>query len=148
MKYRMTALALCFGACSLAQTVTGLGNRQAGPRTNFQTLSQRTPVQRQAASRSPGVVVFTGDRVIPQFVDGASWQTTITVVNLENHATSFDVLFLDDRGNDFFVPIEGFGAISGLTISLDTAASYTFGSTGTSINLASGWALLSCSFTG
>jgi hypothetical protein len=143
MKYRIAALALCFGACSLAQTVVGLGNRQAGSRTNFQTLSKRTPVQRQAASRSPGVVVFTGDRVIPQFVDGASWQTTITVVNLENHATSFDVLFLDDNGNDFFVPIEGVGVVSGLTVSLDTAASTTFGTTGTSPNLTQGWALLS-----
>jgi len=142
--HRVAAITLCVGACACAQTVTGLGDGQPGSRLNAASLSHRTASKpRQAAETSPRVVVFTGDRVIPQFVDGGSWQTSITVVNLENHSTSFDVLFLDDNGNDFFVPISGQGTVRGITISLATAASFTFQSTGRNPNLTSGWALLS-----
>jgi hypothetical protein len=142
--HRTVVVALCLGACGFAQTVVGFGDGHPGSRLNAGSLSHRTPNKpRQAADTSPRVVVFTGDRVIPQFVDGGSWQTAITVLNLENHATSFDVLFLDDNGNDFFVPISGQGTVRGMTISLDTAASFTFQSTGRNPGLTSGWALLS-----
>jgi hypothetical protein len=142
--YRTTAIVLCLGGSAFAQTVTGFGDGYPGSRLNVSSLSRRSPAKsQQAASTSPRVVVFTGDRVIPQFVDGGSWQTSITVINLENHFTSFDVLFLDDYGNDFFVPISGQGTVRGMTISLNTAASFTFQSTGRNANLTSGWALLS-----
>jgi hypothetical protein len=142
--YRTAAIALCVGACAFAQTVVGFGDGYPGSRLNVSSLSRRAPNKAsQAANSSPRVVVFTGDRVIPQFVDGGSWQTSITLVNLENHATSFDVLFLDDNGNDFFVPISGQGTVRKVTISLNTAASFTFQSTGRNANLTSGWALLS-----
>jgi hypothetical protein len=143
--YRTAVLALCFGACSFAQTATGFGDGYPGSRINGELLSHRTPNKpRQVAGSAPRVVVFTGDRVIPQFVDGDSWQTAVTLVNLENHGTSFDVLFLDDNGSDFFVPITGqAGPVRGLHISLDTAASITFQTTGLARDLTSGWALLS-----
>jgi hypothetical protein len=89
------------------------------------------------------VVVFIGDRVIPQFVDGANWQTAITVVNLENHLTSFDVLFFRDDGTDLIVPVVAQGPVRGMHITLGTAASLTFQTSGTSSVLSSGWALLS-----
>jgi hypothetical protein len=142
--HRIAMVALCLGACAFAQTVTGFDDGYPGSRRNAESLSHRAPNKpREAANTSPHVVVFTGDRVIPQFVDGGSWQTSITVVNLENHPTSFDVLFLDDNGNDLFVPISGQGTVRGMTISLNTAASFTFQTTGRNPNLASGWALLS-----
>jgi hypothetical protein len=143
-RYRTAVLALCFGACAFAQTVAGFGDGYPGSKINAEWLSHRAPNKpRQAAVSGPRVVVFTGDRVIPQFVDGGSWQTAITLVNLENHGTSFDVLFFDDNGQDFLVPITGQGIVRGMHISLDTAASITFQTTGLNRDLASGWALLS-----
>lgn len=138
-------LGLGFSALSIAQTVTGIGATYPNSRTNQEMATQRRS-QRQAkpvAGQSPNVVVFTGDRVIPQFVDGGSWQTSITVVNLENHSTEFDVLFFDDNGNDFAAPIVGQGPLKGLHIILNTAGSYTFETSGRNADLSSGWALLS-----
>ena len=138
-------LGLGLSASSIAQTVSGMSMAYPNAKTNQELASQRRS-QRQGqsgASQSPNVVVFTGDRVIPQFVDGGSWQTSITVVNMENHFTEFDVLFFDDNGFDFSVPISGQGLLKGIHIRLDTAASYTFETTGRSADLSSGWALLS-----
>ncbi len=137
-------LALYFGACAFAQIVTGIGDGYPGSRMNSESLARR-PQQRPrpAAASEPRVVVFAGDRVIPQFVDGGLWQTSLTLVNLENHATSFDILFLDDNGYDFSVPISGTGTVKGLHVSLDAAASVTVQSTGRNPNLTTGWALLS-----
>src|SRR5262245_21743964 len=83
---------LFFAALGSAQTAIGLL-----PEGTDITLNQReagaTRAVRATGSQhaQPRVVVFTGDTVVPQFVDGAGWQTSITVINLENHATSFDV---------------------------------------------------------
>ena len=49
-----------------------------------------------------------------------------TVVNLENHTTSFDVLFFDDNGFNLDVPVSGQGVVHGMTISLQTAGTFTF----------------------
>jgi hypothetical protein len=89
------------------------------------------------------VWVLPGDVVIAQFVDGGSWQTSITVVNLENHSTSFDVLFFNDNGTDLYVPLVGVGASRGVHITLPVAGSMTFQTTGTNPGIAAGWALLS-----
>jgi hypothetical protein len=88
-------------------------------------------------------VVFIGDHVIPHFIDGGSWQTSITVVNLENYSTTFDVLFFTDEGNDFYVPVVGQGLVRGMHIVLGAAGSLTFETTGADPNLSEGWALLS-----
>ena len=141
----VVTMGICLCDLSLAQTVAGIGPTYLNSRTNQELASQRQSLrqERSGPSHSPNVVVYTGDRVIPQFVDGGSWQTSITVVNLENHFTEFDVLFFDDFGNDFSVPISGQGLLKGLHIQLNTAASYTFETTGRSADLSSGWALLS-----
>src|SRR5215471_2860494 len=60
--------------------IEGIG---PGPQQN------NTRIRPQALkSADPKVVVFIGDRVIPHFVDGGSWQTAMTVINLENHSTT------------------------------------------------------------
>jgi hypothetical protein len=138
-------LGLGFSALSMAQTVSGIAATYPNSRANQEMAAQRRSLRqaKPAAGQSPHVVVFTGDRVIPQFVDGGSWQTAITVVNLENHSTEFDVLFFDDNGNDFAAPISGQGLLKGIHIILNTAGSYTFETTGRNPDLSSGWALLS-----
>lgn len=141
----MVILWLCLPGISFSQTVVGMSPNLLNPRSNQELASERR-TQRQAtakAASSPRVVVFAGDRIIPQFVDGGSWQTAITVVNLESHPTSFDVLFFDDNGNNLNVPVNGQGTVHGMTISLQTAGSFTFETTGTNFDLSAGWALLS-----
>ncbi len=143
-----------FSSLCMAQTVVGLTASGTETTLNRKFLAER-PVganpTRTAASTSihtdgggnKNVVVFPGDRVFAQFVDGASWQTSIYLVNLENHPTSFSVLFLRDDGSDLYVPVVGQGLVRGMDITLDTAGSYEFETSGNSPNLAQGWALIS-----
>jgi hypothetical protein len=92
----------------------------------------------------PRVVIFTGDRVISQFVDGGGWLTSITVTNLETHSTSFNVYFFQDDGSDLNVPIVGLsGLTSGVSVTLNPMGTLTFQTTGANRLLSSGWALLS-----
>jgi hypothetical protein len=109
------------------------------------TLNQQFLANRERPTKSPvkDVVVLPGDVVNPQFVDGGGWLTAVTVVNLENHPANFDVLFFNDNGTDFNVPVAGVGLFRGVHVSLTVAGSLTFQTTGTNAKLASGWALLS-----
>ena len=109
-------------------------------------LNQQFLARKVAAnpkSTAQNVVVFAGDRVIPQFVDGGGWKTSVTTVNLESHPVSFSVLFFNDDGTDLFVPIVGQGVVRGMDISLNTAGSLTFETAGNASRLAQGWALIS-----
>src|SRR3981189_2608130 len=94
---------LALSSLSIGQTVVGLEGSDQLANLNHTFLAQR-----QGGTIKKGgpkdVVVFTGDRVIPQFVDGGSWKTSMFFVNLENHSVSFQVLFFDDGGNDMLVP--------------------------------------------
>jgi len=129
--------------CSTAQIVP-LTDGYAGSTLNQHLRADKLASRNEPETiKKPKVVVFTGDRVIAQFVDGGSWQTAITLVNLEDHPTTFDVLFFRDDGSDLIVPIVGQGPVRAMNISLSTAGSLTFQTTGTAANLAQGWALLS-----
>jgi hypothetical protein len=135
------AALLIFASTSMAQTTTGLAGSLPGDRLNQQLLQSRSSESRKSAQGH--VVVFPGDRVIAQFVDGGSWKTSMYFVNLENHSVSFQVLFFADDGSDMSVPVSGQGVVRGLNISLDTAGSIQFETAGSAFNLAQGWALLS-----
>lgn len=128
-------------ALSFAQTLAGITEADFGFRSNRDFLAQKQGPKKPTVTKD--VVVFIGDRVIPQFVDGGSWQTSVTVINLENHSTNFQVLFFNDDGTDLYVPVVGLGPVRGVTITLNTAGSMTFQTTGTNAALAQGWALLS-----
>jgi len=131
---------LFLSSFSSAQDLVGVTGPDVRSTLNQQFLQQRQ-AERQKSIHD--VVVFTGDRVIPQFVDGGSWKTSVFLVNLENHATSFQMLFFNDDGTDMFVPIVGLGLVRQVTITLDTAGSTEFETSGSSDNLRQGWALLS-----
>src|SRR5689334_14224444 len=45
------------------------------------------------------------DTLIPQFVDGAGWQTTILLTNLTNHTAYFAIFFSADSGELTEFPI-------------------------------------------
>lgn len=141
MKIFITSAALfVLASLSMAQTTIGLPGSNPGDRMNQQLLSDR---HQRAKSDQKGVVVFPGDRVIAQFVDGGSWKTSMYFVNLENHSVSFQVLFFNDAGGDLSVPILGQGVLRGLNISLEAAGSIEFETSGTASSLTQGWALLS-----
>jgi hypothetical protein len=125
----------------MGSTVEGLRGGDETTTLNQEFLQKRETQTSKNTQR--GVVVFIGDRVIPQFVDGAGWKTSISVVNLENRTVNFQVLFFRDNGSDLVVPVVGQGPVRGMNITLNTAGSLTFETTGDSGALSQGWALIS-----
>jgi hypothetical protein len=96
----------------------------------------------------PRVVVFSGDTVIPQIVDGGSWKTTFKFVNLDNYPVSFNLLFFDDSGLDLYLPILSSptlagGTFRGISISLNVAGSITIETAATAAVTSQGWAIVS-----
>ncbi|MEO8028311.1 MAG: hypothetical protein ABI823_17640 [Bryobacteraceae bacterium] len=139
---------LAFTSVLMGQTVVRLEGLDIPSKLNQQLVEQRRGAAAEKApakniTSSKEIVVFAGDRVIPQFVDGASWKTSMYFVNLENRSVSFQVLFFDDVGNDMLVPIVGQGRVRGLNITLQTAGSIQLETNGTAADLTQGWALLS-----
>lgn len=132
---------LIFASVSTAQTTTGLIASSADDHLNQKFMRERVVEPKKSVQKQ--IVVSSGDRVIPQFVDGGSWKTSMFFVNLENHSVSFQVLFFNDNGSDLSIPVLGQGLVRGLTVSLDSAGSIEFETEGTAFNLTQGWALLS-----
>lgn len=83
--------------------------------------------------------VFSGDEVIPQFVAGGGWRTSVTLVNMSDTAASFPVEFFTDAGQPLRVPIETLGNVTGVQITLPSKQTMTF-STGDLPDLVQGWA--------
>lgn len=136
-----------FASLSMAQTIVGVSGTDVGSSFNQQFLRQRNIsskiVQPASGTPQPRVVVFPGDRVIPQLVDGGGWKTSLFFVNLENHPVTFQVLFFKDNGDDMFVSINGLGLVREVDVTLDTAGSTEFETSGSPFDLIQGWALLS-----
>jgi len=141
---------LALSTFSIGQTLVGVTGIDAVSTFNKEFLAQRHANAKIAPSTQlvqPKVVVFTGDRVFPQVVNGGGWKTSFLLVNLENHPVTFQILFFTDDGNDMFVPVGGLGLVRQVSVSLDTAGSTEFETTGSSNAfpdaLQQGWALLS-----
>lgn len=100
-------------------------------------LNQSTVTSKKATKE---VVVFRGDTVIPQIVDGGGWKTTITLINLENRIVVFDLLFFQDSGFDLRLPIIGIGVVRGIRITLGIAEQVTVQTQGTDFDTSQGWA--------
>ena len=138
---RMT-IGMCFVFSLVSgHELTGLTGDHSDGHLNQKLMNARKSQSKDVFHKD--VVVFIGDRVISQFVDGGLWKTGVTLVNLENHPVSFQVLFFQDNGTDLYVPVTGQGLVRGMNILLNTAGSATFETAGTSANLFQGWALLS-----
>jgi len=84
--FSVQAALLAFAAVSPAQIATGVPGSNPGDRLNQQSLSE---LHKNTQGARPLIVVFPGDRVIAQFVDGGSWKTSMYFVNLENHFRIF-----------------------------------------------------------
>jgi len=141
---------LALSTLSTAQTLVGVTGINTDSTFNKELLAQRhadAKIAQSAHLVEPKVVVFAGDRVFPQVVNGGGWKTSFFLVNLENHPVTFQILFLTDDGNDMFVPVGGLGVVRQVSVTLDTAGSTEFETTGFSDtfpdSLQQGWALLS-----
>lgn len=98
----------------------------------------------QPSAFRPQTVTFVGDVVYPHFIDGASFQTTVTLANLDSKKVHFQVLFFNDDGTDLAVPIVGFSGLQrGLDVTLGIHGTLSFSTAGTSADYRSGWALMS-----
>jgi hypothetical protein len=143
----IAAVHCTLASIGFAQSITGFGSAEPGSIQNQARLAERHAARKtQGATEAarPRVIVFQGDTVISQFVDGGGWLTSITVTNLETHSTSFDVLFFQNDGTDFNVPIVGLSGLQrAVTVTLAPMGTLTFYTTGTNPVLTAGWALLS-----
>ena len=145
--FRFVFLATSFAAAScLAQQVVPYPAGPAGSTFN-RTLLTRSRlgsggIQSHTVVGTSGAASL-GNLVLPHVIDGASWQTSITMVNLETHGTSFDLLFFQDNGTDFPLPINGHGSVNALHIALAALGSTTIDTEGLSPSLLSGWAMVS-----
>ena len=141
---------LALSALSNGQTLVGVTGIDTVSTFNKELLARRhadAKIAQSAHLVEPKVVVFAGDRVFPQVVNGGGWKTSFLLVNLENHPVTFQILFFTDDGNDMFVPVGDLGLVRQVSVSLDTAGSTEFETTGFSNDfpdtLEQGWALLS-----
>lgn len=141
-----------FSALSLlctAQTLIGTTGIDTNSTFNKEFLEARHAARTTGNTNliEPKVVVFVGDRVFPQVVNGGGWKTSFFLVNLENHPVTFQILFFTDDGNDMFIPMGNLGSVRQVSVTLDTAGSTEFETTGFSNNFSDtvqqGWALLS-----
>lgn len=96
-----------------------------------------------AAGDSKQISVWASDVVIPQFVDGDHWRTTVTLINLDDtQEARYAVWFYRDDGLPMYVEIAGSSPVIVVQGTIPVNGSVTFGTTGTAPTLNQGWALL------
>jgi hypothetical protein len=86
------------------------------------------------------------DGVIAQVVDGSSWKTIITLVNLDTDITTYTILFYADDGSPMVLATTaGTGAV--ISGTLQVGGSTVIETPGTKANLSQGWAYVRTSNT-
>ena len=86
------------------------------------------------------------DGVISQFVDGASWKTIVTLVNLDTTPSPYTLKFYADDGTSMAIQTTA-GTGSTITGTLPVGGSQVIETAGTKSTLSQGWALLKSSNT-
>jgi hypothetical protein len=141
MNRTLLALAGMMSAvCGAQPLITGIPGDPLSISTSNQELLALKGSSPKSAERH--IAVFTGDTVIPQFVDGGGWKTSVTLTNLDSKTVHFVVLFFNDDGSDLTVRVVGQGSVKGIDVVLGSAQSTTFETSGDAQFLAQGWATL------
>jgi hypothetical protein len=95
------------------------------------------------ASARRNISVEPFDGVLPQLVDGAGWQTTIVLTNLDTALRHYVLYFVGDNGSPVGIPLTGSsGPVARVTGELQPNQTVILESTGTSTSLVQGYALL------
>lgn len=121
-------------ALSPGEKIAAMAAREANRHTRH--------AMRAGSVHQPAVVVFSGDSVIPQVVDGAGWQTTMTFVNLKAATNRFQVWLFTDNGGDMFIDFPGVGKADAINVTLPPNMALTVETPGTATSLNQGWAYI------
>jgi hypothetical protein len=124
-------------ASAHAQTPRGVS---AASVTNNRVVIEQAHRRAKTGRLDPKVVVFVGDTVIPQVAEGATWQTSFIIRNLESASKHCKVLFFNDDGSDLILPIVGVGETQAVDINLNPGETAFFETPGTNPTLIQGWA--------
>jgi hypothetical protein len=95
-----------------------------------------------SATAPKSIAVFPGDFVLPQFVDGAGWKTTVFLYNMENTSQHVEFLFIANNGDDLTADIAGRGPLTGLDLTLKPGETCSFSTLGTNAKNSEGWAVM------
>jgi len=101
-------------------------------------------VSAQAKRQSTSYFSSSIDGVIAQLVDGGSWKTIITLVNLDTTSANYTLRFYSDSGTPLSLDTSA-GSGSVLTGTLPVGGSRIIETAGTKATLSQGWALLETS---
>jgi hypothetical protein len=98
------------------------------------TLAQQKP-------RSTSTFTISIDGVISQLVDGGSWKTIITLVNVDTTAGAYVMKFYADNGSPMILPTTA-GTSSVITGTLPVNGSVVIETAGIGATTSQGWALV------
>jgi hypothetical protein len=86
------------------------------------------------------------DGVIAQFVDGGSWKSIITLINIDTAPGTYKLSFYADNGSPMTIQTSD-GTGTTLTGTIPAGGSHVIQSAGTNATLSQGWALLDAGTT-
>jgi len=143
--YKSILVLVGFSVCAAAEgpelRLLNAGEKLAAMATRDMVRQTRF-VNRGASIGRPMTTIFSGDVVIPQVVDGAGWQTSMTFVNLRSTTNRFEVWLFTDSGGDMFIDVPGLGRTDVVGITLPPNTSATIETSGTAASLNQGWVYL------
>ena len=94
--------------------------------------------------RSTSIFSIAIDGVVAQLVDGGSWKTIITLVNLDTTVTTYTINFYSDSGTPMSLQTTG-GSGASITGTIPIGGSRVIETLGTNLLLSQGWARVSTS---
>jgi hypothetical protein len=95
----------------------------------------------QLKPRSTSIFSSAIDGVVAQVADGASWKTTINLVNVDSTVGAYVIKFYADDGSPLTVPTTA-GTSSTIVGTLPVNGSVVIETAGTAATLSQGWALV------
>src|ERR1700694_692874 len=139
-------VSLCTALPIFAQRTVAITSAVGGRANAAAADALHNKVAPRAASNQPGVVLFTGDTVFPQVVDGGTWKTSFIITNLDTVSRHCEVRFFRDDGTDMLLPIfsetlQG-NLLSGVSLTINPGGTVFFETAGDDPVLSQGWALL------
>ena len=133
------------GSTNTTHTVTGLVN---GVTYVFHVRAVNSIGKSSASNQAEATPSVSGDRIyyFPHLAVGASWQTTITLINYSSEEVTCQTGFLSDQGTPLMVSFPSLGMVDSRTDVLPPAGSvHEQTDVELSAPLAAGWARATCS---
>ena len=84
--------------------------------------------------------VVSNDLIVPEVVDGGSWNTVITLVNTDAVPAAFTVKFWQQNGTAMSVSLDGIGTVSSYSDKIPVGGTRILNTTGLGSTVSTGWA--------